>query len=206
MVIARLCCKISLLMISAPRHQMRQLVVFACAATLIALPAAAVAQAGSTGATVSNRDKSISGGQEQTAPTRGLAPVRKPISLRAAAYTRSSGIEVGVVPAWGLTSIHNAPPYTPRRNMAEYDFTASAGGRYRIEVEYAAAESRPVVISLNGAVVNAAGLAEITGGWSDEFQRRSAQGDVTLKQGLNTLQFKRDNYFPHIRGIRFVPE
>jgi hypothetical protein len=166
----------------------------------------AFSQAGGTGGTVGNRDKSISGGQQDTAPARSVTPARKLISLRAAAFTRGSGIEVGVVPAWGLTSIHNAPPYLPRANLAEYDFTASAGGRYRLEVEYAAAESRPVEISLNGVVVNAAGLAQVTGGWSDESQQWAAQGDVTLKPGLNTLRFKRDNYFPHIRSIRLVPE
>jgi hypothetical protein len=168
--------------------------------------APAFGQAGGTGGTVGKQDKSISGGQAPADTSRSIPSPRKAISLRAAAYTRSTGVEVGGVAAWGLNSVHNSAPYVPKLNVVEYDFSASAGGHYRLDVEYAAAESRPVEISLNGAVVTAAGLAEVTGGWSDDFQKWTPQGNVTLKTGANTLRLKQSNYFPHIRNIRFVPE
>ena len=126
------------------------------------------------------------------------------IVVRAMDFSRSSGIEVGVVPEWGLTAIHNAPPYTPRMNLAEYDFKA-VGGTYRLEVEYAAAESRPVEIYINGSLVTSVGLSATTGGWSDGSQRWLAQTEVKLKSGQNTLVFKRSNYFPHIRAFRLIP-
>jgi hypothetical protein len=129
---------------------------------------------------------------------------KHPIAMRAMDFTRSSGIEVGRVPEWGLTSIHNAPPYTPRVNSAEYDFNACAA-TYQLTVEYAAAESRAVEIYVNGKLVIPAGLAAITGGWSDAHQRWLPQGEVTLRSGRNTLRLKRDNYFPHIRAFRLTP-
>jgi len=135
----------------------------------------------------------------------GHAQKKGTITVQAKNFTRGSGIEVGRVPEWGLTTIHNAPPYTPRANVAEYDFNAVAGN-YRLDVEYAAAESRPVEISINGIPVTADGLAAATGGWSDTHQRWLTQVTVQLNTGLNTLRFKRDNYFPHIRAFRLVPQ
>jgi hypothetical protein len=44
------------------------------------------------------------------------------------------------------------------------------------------------------------------GGWSDAAQRWLPQGEARLRAGRNTLRFARDNYFPHIRAFRLVPE
>jgi Caspase domain len=129
---------------------------------------------------------------------------RAVITVRAMDYTRGSGVAVSSVPEWGTTTIYNAPPYTPRVNIAEYDFTATAG-TYRLEVEFAAEESRPVEIYVNGVLVKADGLSDTTGGWSDVFQRWVSQGQVQLKAGRNTLKFKRESYFPHIRTFRLIP-
>jgi hypothetical protein len=128
------------------------------------------------------------------------------IVLLARNFSRSSGIEVeiGGHPTWGLGTIHNGPPYGPRMNSAEYDFTACAG-TYRLEVEYAAAESRPVDIYVNGGLAIRDGLQATTGGWSAAEQRWLAQGEVRLVSGHNILQFRRDNYFPHILAFRLVP-
>lgn len=132
------------------------------------------------------------------------ACTNKPIELRAKDFTLSVGIEVGRVPQWGLTSIHNAEPYTPRLNTAAYQFDGCAGA-YHLDVEYAAAESRPVEIYLNGDLVIPTGLAAVTGGWSDSNQTWQRQGDVQLISGANTLRFLRESYFPHIRAIRLIP-
>lgn len=168
-------------------------------------PVIVLAQAGSTGGTIGKQGKSVSGDQEQTGRPRAAGPARKPIFVRAAVFNRSSGIEIASNPAWTLNSIHSAAPYIfGRMNLAEYDFTAAAG-RYRLEVEYAAAESRAVEIFVNGVVVSAAGLAAATGGWSAANQQWLLQGEVQLRSGRNTLRFKRDSAFPHIRAFRFVP-
>jgi hypothetical protein len=128
------------------------------------------------------------------------------IIVQAKNFSRGSGIEIetGGHPEWGLNTIHNAPPYEPAVNLAEYNFNACARA-YRLDVEYAAAESRPVEIYINGKLAIPNGLQATTGGWSDARQRWLSQGEVRLTRGSNTLQFKRNNYFPHIRTFRLVP-
>lgn len=132
---------------------------------------------------------------------------RSRVVIQAKNFSRGSGIEVeaGRYPQWGLNTIHNAPPYGHRINLAEYDFNACAG-TYQLDVEYAAAESRPVEIYINGKLAIPVGLSATTGGWSISNQRWLHQGDVTLITGRNTLQFKRNDYFPHILAIRLRPK
>jgi hypothetical protein len=179
---------------------MRLLSLFVCAVLMMPTVALAQLQAGSIGGTIGKTDKSATGGPSET-----RQQGHRSILLRAAAFTRSSGIQVGGVADWGLTSIHNSAPYLPKLNVAEYDF-AAATGHYMLEVEYASADSRPVEVSVNGAVVTTTGLSAATGGFSDQYQRWSSLGIVELKSGRNTLRFKQDSYFPHIRTIRFVPQ
>lgn len=127
------------------------------------------------------------------------------VEIPAKNFNRSLNIEIGVLP-YGSDVIHNAPNYGPQPNMAEYDFFLPAGGNYDFEVEYAAAESRPVQITLirNGEIVfDVSGLTETTGGWNNQQIRR--QNSTHLQKGAYTLKLYRDNVFPHIRMLRFKP-
>ena len=116
-----------------------------------------------------------------------------------------------VAPASGVTAIYgqgvliNAPPYTERPNCAEYSFIAPSSGNYRLEIEYAAAQSRPVQVTLNGVLVNQSAIAQITGGWMPENQRWTEVGTYRLKKGSNSLLLERKAVFPCIRALRWTP-
>jgi hypothetical protein len=133
-------------------------------------------------------------------------PPRSIIQFPVTRITRSTNVEVGggLAKAYGADVLHNAPPYKqPRPNTAEFDFDVDVGGKYRLEIEYAALESRPVEISINGSVVAGAGLALTTESWT--AQQWKEQGDVVLRPGKNTLRLYRPSVFPHIRTVRFTP-
>jgi hypothetical protein len=130
-------------------------------------------------------------------------PLGSTIEIPAVQFSRGGNIEAGVLPYGDV--IHNAAPYGPAPNWAEYDFRVAGEGEYDIWIEYAADESRPVDILLNGRTVSTNALAGATGGWHLGNQRLSRQGTVRLSGGLNTLRLERNNVFPHIRTIRLVP-
>lgn len=120
-------------------------------------------------------------------------------------FNRSLNIEVGVLP-YGNDVIHNSPPYASAENMVEYDFYLPYSGNYDFEVEYAAAESRPVEITLSKRGINIfsiIGLNDVTGGWSNQQMRK--QNTIYISEGSYTLRLYRRDVFPHIRTIRFVP-
>lgn len=136
-------------------------------------------------------------------------PERKPIYIRAVDYTR--GIDVapanGEVAHYGRGEVLlNAPKYIARPNMAEYEFEAEASGLYTLSIEYAAAQSRPVSISINDKEFRAAALAETTGCWDMSCQRLVRVGEVRLLAGENKIRISRENVFPHLRTIRFDPK
>lgn len=82
---------------------------------------------------------------------------------------------------------------------------APVAGRYRLDVEFAAMEARPVTILINGMVVRSDALNETTGGWSEANQSFRTQGYFDLRAGENRIRLERSNVFPHIRALRFVP-
>lgn len=133
----------------------------------------------------------------------------EPIVLLANAVDlkRSRDIEVGgsLATQYGANVLHNAAPYGVRPNAAEWTFFAPAAGRYRLEVEFAALEKRPVKVVINGRTVRSDALDETTGGWSEEYQRFRPQGSYDLKAGENRIRLESSHVFPHIRSLRFVP-
>jgi TolB-like protein len=142
--------------------------------------------------------------QELTADKRPLtSKTKKTITIAACNFTAAHNIEVGVLPH-GDDVIHNAPPYSKAVNWVDYVFVADEG-LYELWIEYAAAESRPVVIIVNAQTVNSQGLAQTTGGWNLSNQRKVFQNNVMLKDGQNILRLYRNDYFPHIRTIEFLP-
>ena len=128
----------------------------------------------------------------------------KPIQIRAADFQRSKNIGVGISPYGAGVILNNAFHWNPE-NLVEYDFEVARPGRYDLQIEYAALESRPVTISLNGEVVKRNGLEARTGGWETPSQIWRSQIRVILKRGSNTLRLFREGYFPHVRNIKFVP-
>jgi hypothetical protein len=105
----------------------------------------------------------------------------------------------------GLDALGNAPPYLSAPDAAEWDFTVATAGTYELFAEYAAALSRPVVISFNGAVKFNSALSATTGGWFPADRQVISQGTVQLAAGATTMRVARSDVFPHIKGFRLVP-
>ncbi|WP_148314226.1 hypothetical protein [Sorangium cellulosum] len=129
------------------------------------------------------------------------------IEIDAFSFTTSLNVEIGGLP-YGEDVIHNAPPYGPQPNMVEYQFstrfTSVPTASYKLEVMYAAAQSRPVQVSCNDTVVNANALAATTGGWFLANQKWGTVGTVSVRSGMNFLRISRNGVFPHIRRLRLT--
>lgn len=91
-----------------------------------------------------------------------------------------------------------------QENMVEFSFRSDGSCNYRIDIEYAADEARPVIMSFNGVTINPNALSERTGGWGTGNQKVFPQGAVTSVAGVNKLRLYRDNVFPHIKSVRLV--
>jgi len=81
---------------------------------------------------------------------------------------------------------------------AEYDVTVPTAGIYQIEVRYAAADSRPTQLSLNGNVLKPDALRDVTGSWHPDTQRWHVEGSHEFKAGANVIRLFRRPPLPHI--------
>ena len=77
-------------------------------------------------------------------------------------------------------------------NFAEYDVEIAAPSTFQIELRYAAAESRPVKISVNGQLVRADAAGKVTGSWFPDTQTWTAEARIALAAGKNTIRLERD--------------
>jgi hypothetical protein len=127
----------------------------------------------------------------------------KIIKIKAKDFYACSNVQVGVLP-YGEEVIHNAPPYRSQHNSASYHVYAENSGWYRIMIEYAAIEARPIQITFNGEVITLNALVHPTGGWEELYQKWSNEMEVFCRLGRNELQLSRTNVFPHIRTIVLV--
>ncbi|WP_339908152.1 DUF1553 domain-containing protein [Symmachiella dynata] len=91
-------------------------------------------------------------------------------------------------------------------NFVEYEIDVPAPGRtYQFEIRLAAAQSRPVKLSINGKP-SARGVAEeVTGSWTPDSQKWHAESVVALEPGKNVIRLERDGPFPHIDKIGLLP-
>jgi cytochrome c553 len=78
----------------------------------------------------------------------------------------------------------------------EYDIEVPEAGEYQLELRYAALESRPTELHLNGNLEEMAAAAEATGNWRPEGQRWFTQGRYPFRAGKNVLAFHRDGPVP----------
>jgi hypothetical protein len=90
----------------------------------------------------------------------------------------------------------------------EYDVSFPNGGSYELWVEYAAVDSRPVTISLDGKPVTEQGLAAATstGSMGVEALKWRFQAGVQVDAGTHGLRLFRNGLFPNIRNIKFIPK
>jgi hypothetical protein len=139
-------------------------------------------------------------------------PPLKPIYIRAIDFVRSRSMKVQAASAdpraagaYGGDIIMNAPDYNRGDNTIEYDVYSVREGVYKLWVEYASQDPRPVKIYINGDLVMDSALSELTGGFAPQNQQFREQGTIRLKGGQNTLKLHTDRVIPHIRNIRFDP-
>ncbi|MSR75376.1 MAG: DUF1549 domain-containing protein [Planctomycetes bacterium] len=105
---------------------------------------------------------------------------------------------------WGdkrSTVIHTVAAGT--QQFAEYEFERS--GRHALLLRYAAEESRPVRVLLDGAVLCNKALGKVTGTWQVAGQRWEEIARVDLSPGRHRLRFESDSYWPHVDKLRLVP-
>lgn len=88
--------------------------------------------------------------------------------------------------------------------FAEYDIEITEPGTYQLELRYAAAESRPVTLSLDGAVQPGVVADKVTGGWPVENQRWHAERTLELAAGKHILRLEREGPVPHIDKIALI--
>lgn len=91
-------------------------------------------------------------------------------------------------------------------NFAEYTVAIAQGGHYQVEIRYAAAESRPIRLLVNGKLVRADVAGATTGSWTPETQTWTVAGVVALVEGENTVRLERaDGPIPHLDKIALFP-
>jgi hypothetical protein len=89
-------------------------------------------------------------------------------------------------------------------NVAEYDVELAEAGAYQLELRFAAAESRPVKLFINGKLVKAGAATKTTGSWFPDTQVWSPEGIFALAAGKNTIRLERDQPFPHFDKVALV--
>lgn len=130
-----------------------------------------------------------------------------PIQISASRFVRGGNVAMasGEVAGYGADVLMNATPYERGPNVAELEVRPAASGTYQLSARYASANSRPLVLSLNGRILNVRALAAPTGCFDQTCQMWMEQGEVSLNSGLNIVRLQTDGVFPHITGLRFVP-
>ncbi|MCC7425036.1 MAG: DUF1549 domain-containing protein [Planctomycetaceae bacterium] len=106
----------------------------------------------------------------------------------------SYGVGIGVLVNRGKTP-----------NFVEYDITVPEAATYQIDLRYAAADSRPCVMSLNGAVLRRDAAREVTGTWYPDSQKWFAEGVYRFVKGKNVLRLEHPQFFPHIDKLLLWP-
>lgn len=86
-------------------------------------------------------------------------------------------------------------------NRASYEIEYPVGGDYTLFALYAAAQARPVEISLDGKIVRT-GFGGTTGGWNTKSAKWEKQCVLRISPGRHTITLERKGAFPHICAIR----
>lgn len=106
--------------------------------------------------------------------------------------------------SYGPDVVMNAPPYTPALNAVEYDINLTEGLVYRLQGLVAAAEARPVRVSVNGRLVTENAFTGTTASWNETAAQWMDGGEITLNAGRNILRLERHPFFPHLVRIRLT--
>ena len=92
-----------------------------------------------------------------------------------------------------------------QKNFAEYDLAVKTAGLFQLELRYAARQSRPGRILMNGEPVIDNAIAKTTGGWLPEHQQWHAEGLFRVAAGSFTLRVESEPMMSHIDQLRLTP-
>lgn len=87
----------------------------------------------------------------------------------------------------------------------EYSFNVPEPGEYQLELRYAAAQSRPARLIVNGELKKANAMAEITGGWMPGDQRWFHEGRFLLSAGRNVVRLETSSVMSHLDKLLVAP-
>jgi len=89
--------------------------------------------------------------------------------------------------------------------QVEFDLPVKEAGLYQLQMRYAAAESRPSRLSINGKLINEQAGGRITGTWYPDSQKWFLEGTFRLNIGVNTLKLDCPTPTPHIDKLMLMP-
>ncbi len=137
----------------------------------------------------------------------GFCPAPKQIVFQATDMDRIvDRQDVGQGPGQNqIGMLHNrVDPNERRPNMVKYRIASEGPASYRLRVYYASPEKRPVEVHLNDERVVPQYLTESTGGGDNVHRDWSSPVTIRLRDGSNTLMFRRADVFPHLSKIELT--
>ena len=132
----------------------------------------------------------------------GKKPPAGAVRVESEAFVRGNLLKLSDGYGAGIGVVINAGPLP---NYAEYDLEVPREGTYQLAVRYAAAESRPVRILVNGRLVAGEACGGATGTWYPDTQAWSAEAVVTLPARKAVVRFERDGPVPHLDRFALLP-
>ncbi|QDU23880.1 DUF1553 domain-containing protein [Urbifossiella limnaea] len=124
------------------------------------------------------------------------------VRVEAEAFARGNVLKLTDGYGAGIGVVINAGPLP---NVAEYDVEVPAAGTYQLAVRYAAAEPRPVRVTVGGRLLAGAACGAKTGSWNPDTQTWHAEGVVALPAGKAVVRFERAGPFPHLDKFALLP-
>jgi hypothetical protein len=89
-------------------------------------------------------------------------------------------------------------------NFAEYDMEVLEAGQYQLHLRYAALQSRPAVLQINGELVHDDAMKNTSGGWVEENQRWHLEGVFKFQAGKNVIRIQRDGTVSHLSQLKIA--
>ncbi|MFQ5730480.1 MAG: DUF1553 domain-containing protein [Planctomycetaceae bacterium] len=129
-------------------------------------------------------------------------PVPGAIIVEAERFARGNVLKDTTNYGKGIGVILNKGPLP---NVAEYDVSVKTAGHYQLELRYAAAAARPMMLFVNGVLVKSDAAGNATGSWHPDKQTWEIQGFFRLKAGKNTIRLERAGPFPHVDKLLIAP-
>jgi len=89
-------------------------------------------------------------------------------------------------------------------NFTEYDIELAEEGWYQLDVRYAAEDSRPTKLFIDGTLVREDLAGGVTGSWLPDTQTWSVAGLFHFTAGKHLLRLEQPRFFPHIDKLMLV--